>query len=328
MVTMEDALKELNKSLKMNMKKGDDPFLKRERISTGELLLDDILGGGICRRGILELVGPESSGKTFLTQKIISAAQQQGLTAALMDVEYGYDPEWYKKSGVDISQLYVLQPESAEQTLEAVIALCKAKIDIVVVDSIAALLPEQEDENEMGKQQRGLQARTINKFFRKVPPHNEKTAIILINQLRKDLSANNYNGYIPDTYPGGEGQKYFAGIMCSVRKGELLFADGDSKKTSLPIGFTIKIKNLKNKTAQPFKVCDIPFYYSGESDVEFNLFQIGLTYGLISQSGPYYSYKEYKAQGKEKFMNIFKEDSVILQQLLADIQKEINNDVS
>ena len=223
---LNEVLDFVKKETKLNLTLGNDERHKMERISTGMPMLDAILGGGVIRRGALVIHGVESSGKTFIAQKIVASAQEDGLLCAMIDVEYSYDPIWAEKIGIDIESFIVHQPSSAEEALDIVITLCKAGVDIIIVDSLAALLPEAEAEGEMGNQQMGLQARLINKFFRKIPPINEKAAVILINQHRVDLNGRSYIGYTPYTLPGGKGQDYFARIQVETKRGDFLYKKG------------------------------------------------------------------------------------------------------
>lgn len=322
-----EILKEINKDLKTNMTFGDDPNKILQRISTGEPGIDSITGGGIPRRGITILFGPPSSGKTYLCQRIMAAGQRNGSIAALVDAEYSFDPEWYEKSGVDVSTLIHVEPSSAEEALEWTISLCKKGVDIVVVDSTAALLPEEEDEKNMDDFQMGLHARLMNKFFRKVAPHNKRTAIILINQIRLGIGQGS-GKYVPEVLPGGKGQEFYAKIIMSIRKGDLMWNDGEGPKTvnALPIGFDIKVTANKNKTAQPLRQCIIPFYFSGETDSLMQLFQVGIYYGVIDQAGPYYSYKDEKEQGRAKFMTMLEEKPYVKTAMIEAINEAVKND--
>lgn len=320
---LELLVKEINKKHKINMGFGDEPEKRLRRISTGEPLLDGVLGGGIPRRGVTLIIGNESTGKTYLCQRIAASAQREGLTVALIDAEYSYDPDWFAKSGVDISKLLHLEPESAESALDTVIELCKAEVDIVIIDSVAALLPEVEDEKNMDEQQVGLQARLVNKFLRKVTRHNKCTAIIMVNQLRQGIGP-----YAGVTAPGGRGQHFWSKIRIELKRTDWIWAEGQTSKTkgAIPIGFYIGVKATKNKTSPPQLACDIPFYFSGDTDTLLQMVQIAQTYGIITQGGPYYTYKDQKWLGRPNLLEAFKSDEKLLEGLLTDIKEEVTND--
>lgn len=330
MVTKErlgEILKSINKKLDLNITLGDDPEKIIRRVSTGEPLLDDILGGGLPRGGVTMVQGRESVGKTYICQRAIAQVQRDGGTAAYIDVEYSYDPAWFEQSGVDISRLIVVAPDSAEQALDVTIELCKAGIDIVVVDSVAALLPEEEDEKSMEDYTMGLHARLLNKFFRKVSPHNKNTALVLINQLRSNIGV--YRG--ADIAPGGQGQRYFAKVRLEVKQGELIWSEDTKTKQlrkSLPIGFYIELFTSKNKTSQPLKACEVPFYFSGETDTLFQIVQIAQTYGIIDKNGAWFSFKGEKTMGREKLLDILRDNDELRNSLISDVEEAIKSNDS
>ena len=320
---LEELVKDINKELKISIGFGDEPEKRLKRISTGEPLLDGAIGGGIPRRGVTLIIGNESTGKTYLCQRIAASAQREGLTVALIDTEYSYDPDWFAKSGIDISKLLHLEPESAESALDTVIELCKREIDIVIIDSVAALLPEVEDEKGMGEQQMGLQARLVNKFLRKVTRHNKSTAIIMVNQLRQGIGP-----YAGVTAPGGRGQHFWSKIRIELKREDWIWEEGKSSKSkgAIPIGFYIGVKTSKNKTSTPQLTCEIPFYFSGDTDTLLQMVQVAQTYGIITQAGPYYTFKDKKFLGRPKLLDAFRDDEKLLEVLLLETQESIKND--
>ena len=205
----------INKSLKTNLTFGNADSLNIGRISTGMPAFDKILGGGLPRQSVTELFGRQSTGKTYIAQRAIATAQSNGLTCAFIDAEHSYEPEWAKLSGVDVDSLIVSRPDTGEKALDILLALCESHSDLVVLDSIAALLPTAEADGDMEQNSMALQARLLNKLFRKLPPSNQKTAVILIIQGRAGIG-----GYVTrDALPGGRGQEFFSRIMVRFRRG-------------------------------------------------------------------------------------------------------------
>ena len=320
-----DIMKEINDSLGTKFTFGDDPSKTLTRISTGEPLLDSITGGGVPRRGNTIIFGPPSTGKTFLCQKIIASCQSLGGTAALVDAEFSYDPEWFAKSGVLINELFHIEPNSGEQALDVVLALCKAKVDLVVVDSAAALVPEAEIVGDMDDMQIGLQARLLNKFFRKVGPVNVCTAIVIVNQTRAGIGQGR-GGFVPQILAAGKGQEYFAKIILEVKKGEEIYADGQSRqKKDIPLGFYMSVHAQKNKTFQPFLRCELPFYFSGDTDSILQMFQVALSYGILTQAGAYYRFGDVQVQGRPKFLDKMREDEDLLEAIILKTKEVIAN---
>ena len=298
-------MKSINKQLKTDLTFGSVDELKLDRIKTGMPSFDQMIGGGIPRQAVLELFGYQSTGKTYLCQRAIASAQQQGFTCAFIDAEYSYEPEWAEKAGVNINELVVSQPSTGEVALDILLALCEAEIDLVVVDSIAALLPTAERDKSMESDSIGLQARLMNKLFRKLPPTNKNTAVVLINQIRAGIG-----GYITrDALPGGKGQEFFSRIMVRVRRGESIKDEG----------FVIEARTEKNKTFTPHLTCSIPFYYDGHIDELNELFNVATSLEVIARSGPKYSFNEHSAVGREGYLEMMRESS----ELVKDIRKEV-----
>ena len=291
-------LTEINKGLKTKFTLADEESLITKRISTGLPNFDKILGGGVPRRSTTIFYGQESSGKTFLAMKAIASAQSEGLECGFVDAEFSFDPDWAEKVGINVKDLYMLQPETGEQALDGALALCKAGVDLVVVDSIAALLPTKEMEGSMEDNTIGQQARMMNQFFRKHGPVNEKTALIMINQVRAGIGGY----YTSDALPAGKGQQFFARIIVQCRRGKPI----QDKGKSFPLGFMMEIKARKNKTAPPLGEASLPFYYTGQIDMSTLLFQLGVDFGIIERTGAYYSFDGIRELGRENFIEALK----------------------
>ena len=291
-------LTEINKGLKTKFTLADEESLITKRISTGLPNFDKILGGGVPRRSTTIFYGQESSGKTFLAMKAIASAQSEGLECGFVDAEFSFDPDWAEKVGINVKDLYMLQPETGEQALDGALALCKAGVDLVVVDSIAALLPTKEMEGSMEDNTIGQQARMMNQFFRKHGPVNEKTALIMINQVRAGIGGY----YTSDALPAGKGQQFFARRIVQCRRGKPI----QDKGKSFPLGFMMEIKARKNKTAPPLGEASLPFYYTGQIDMSTLLFQLGVDFGIIERTGAYYSFDGIRELGRENFIEALK----------------------
>jgi recombination protein RecA len=278
------------------MKLGDDSKLNIEAISTGSLILDDKLGiGGVPRGRITEIYGPESSGKTTIALHVIAEAQKEGGIAAFVDAEHSLDPVYAKKLGVDIDNLVVSQPDTGEQALEITEALVRSgAIDVIVIDSVAALTPKAEIEGEMGDSHVGLQARLMSQALRKLTGVIKKsnTAAIFINQLREKVGVMFGN---PETTTGGRALKFYSSIRLDVRRVETL------KKGTEFYGNRTKVKVVKNKLAPPFKVAEFDIRYGEGIDIISDIIDLSVEKDLIVKAGSWY--KDHKgnslAQGKE-----------------------------
>jgi len=295
------VIEAINKALKTNLSIGAEEALRISRIETGMTPFDLAIGGGIPRQSVTEFYGYQSSGKTYIAQRIIAHAQQQGLLCGYVDAEWSYDPVWAKTIGINIDDLIVSRPDTGEKALDILLALCEAGCDLVVLDSIAALLPTAEAEGSMEDQQMGLHARMMNKIFRKLPMAMSSTtpgtAVIMINQIRAGLG-----GYVTrEALPGGKGQEFFSRIMVRTAKGESI---GDK-------GFYIKLTTPKNKTFKPLQECMIPFYYTGETNPMYELFTTALDLGFIERRGASYSFNDHKAMGREGFVSLMKADKTL-----------------
>ena len=299
------VLAAINKSLKTNLTFGNADDLQIGRIATGMPAFDKILGGGLPRQSVTELYGSQSTGKTYIAQRAIASAQSQGYMCAFIDAEHSYEPEWAKLSGINVDDLIISRPDTGEKALDILLALCESHVDVVVLDSVAALLPTAEAGDSMEQNSIGLQARLMNKLFRKLPPTNKNTAVILINQTRAGIG-----GYVTrEALPGGRGQEFFSRIMVKVRRSESIEDRG----------FYIEVLTTKNKTFTPNLSCTIPFYYSGEVDKLYELFSAALDSNIVMRFGPKYTFDGASAIGKEGFLGLMKDDV----KLMARIKKEV-----
>ncbi len=277
------------------MRLGSRKAISVDFISSGSLLLDAALGiGGYPRGRVIEIYGPESSGKTTLALHAIAEAQKNGGIAAFVDAEHALDPIYAKALGVNINDLWVSQPDTGEQALEIVESLVKSSaVDIVVVDSVAALTPRAEIEGEMGDSHMGLQARLMSQALRKLTGIVSKsnTSVIFINQLRMKIGVMFGN---PETTTGGKALKFYASIRIDIRKIETLTTGSDA------VGNRVKVKIVKNKLAPPFREVELDLVYGKGICREGSLIDAGVKYGLIQKTGSWYSYGETKiGQGRE-----------------------------
>ena len=311
-ISLEKRLTEINKGLQTKFTLADEESLDIQRISTGLPNLDAMLGGGLPRKSSTIIYGQESSGKTFIALKAIAHAQSEGLECGFVDAEFSYDPVWAEKVGIQKKKLYIIQPETGEQALDATLALCKAGIDLVIVDSIAALLPTKEMEGTMEDNTIGQQARLLNQFFRKHGPVNFKTALVMINQVRAGIGGY----YTSDALPAGKGQQFFSRIIVQCRRGKPI----QEKGNSFPLGFMMELKTKKNKTAPPLGECTLPFYYTGKIEMATLLFQLGVDFGHIERSGAYYNYDGIRELGRENFIKALKEENK-MDKLSKDLEK-------
>ncbi|WP_342275644.1 recombinase RecA [Spiroplasma endosymbiont of Cantharis lateralis] len=283
------------------MKLGDAANSAIEVIPTGSFLLDRAIGvGGYPKGRIIEIYGPESSGKTTLSLHAICEAQKNNGRAAFIDAEHALDPKYAQNIGIDIKNLVVAQPDSGEQALDILEMLIKSNtIDIVVVDSVAALVPKAELDGEMSDQQIGLQARLMSKALRKINGIVSKTntTVIFINQLREKV------GVIfgsPEITPGGRALRFYSSIRLEVRKGETISTNGEATANK------VKIKVVKNKVAPPFKTCQITIAYNKGVEKDLEIIEMATIYNILNKAGVWYSYGDEKiGQGKESVREWF-----------------------
>lgn len=302
------------------MRLGDTPKANIEVIPTGCLELDIALGiGGIPRGRIIEIFGPESSGKTTLALHMIAEAQKLGGTSAFIDAEHALDPTYAQKLGVDINNLLVSQPDTGEQALEIVDALVHSSaVDLVVVDSVAALVPKAEIDGDMGDAHVGLQARLMSQALRKLAGIVSKTraTVIFINQLREKVGVSFGN---PETTPGGRALKFYATIRLDVRKLDPI------KQDSNIVGSRTRIKVVKNKVAPPFKQAEVDIMYGEGISKEGSLLDIGTNIEIIEKSGAWYSYGDIKlGQGRENAKQYLKEHKELADEIEQKIRENFN----
>ena len=272
------------------MKLGDAPRVDVQVVPTGSLGLDAALGvGGLPRGRIVEIYGPESSGKTTLTLHVIAEAQKQGGVCAFIDAEHSMDPEYAKKLGVNINELLISQPDNGEQALEITEALVRSgQIDVLIIDSVAALTPRDEIEGDMGAQHVGKQARLMSQALRKLTAiaHKSKTVIVFINQIRMQIGVMFGN---PETTPGGKALKFYSSVRLDIRK------IAQIKKGEDVVGARTKVKVVKNKVAAPFKTTEFDIMYNEGISREGEMLALGEKFGLIGKSsGSIYVYGEHK----------------------------------
>ena len=299
------------------MKLGEVPKVDVDVISTGSLSLDLALGvGGMPRGRIIEIYGPESSGKTTLALHVVSEAQKRGGLAAFVDAEHALDPEYAKKIGVRVNDLLISQPDNGEQALEIVESLVRSNAcDIIVVDSVAALTPRAEIEGEMGDQHMGLQARLMSQALRKLNAIAAKsnTAVIFINQLRMKIGVFFGN---PETQPGGMALKFYSSVRLDVRR------NAQIKKGDDVVGNRVTVKVVKNKVAAPFKIAEFDIMYNEGISREGDIINCGLKYNVLSKSGTWINYQNQKlGQGVEASRQYLKENQDLVKKLTQEIKK-------
>ena len=290
-----------------------------EVIPSGCLTLDLALGiGGFPRGRIIEIYGPESSGKTTVALHAVAEAQKMGGVAAFIDAEHALDPVYAKKLGVNLDDLYVSQPDTGEQALDITDALVRSSaVDIIVVDSVAALTPKAEIEGDMGDSHVGLQARLMSQALRKLTAivNKSKTCVIFINQLREKVGVMFGN---PETTPGGKALKFYASMRLDVRKADVL-KDADGA-----MGNRTKVKIVKNKLAPPFRQAEFDIVFGEGISQEGCVIDMGVQYDIIAKSGSFFSYNGNKlAQGKENLRKFLKENPEIRDEIAEKIRKAV-----
>ncbi|MCD4704897.1 recombinase RecA [bacterium] len=299
------------------MKMGSIPALNVESIGTGCLSLDIALGiGGVPKGRVIELFGPESSGKTTLAQHIVAEAQKQGGVAAFIDVEHALDPAYARKIGVNIDDLILSQPDAGEQALEILETLIRSNaLDVIIVDSVAALVPQAEIDGEMGDQQMGLQARLMSKALRKITPlvSKSKTCVIFINQVRMKIGVFFGN---PEVTPGGKALKFYSSVRIEVRRSAVI------KKKEDIVGNRVNCKIVKNKVAPPFTKCQFDIMYNEGISLAGDVLDLGAKYDVIKKVGNTISFGEEKlGVGRENARLYLRENKKLLQVIKKEILK-------
>ena len=314
---LEAALSQIEKQFGKGsvMKLGEFTAMNVEAIPTGALSLDVALGiGGIPRGRIIEVYGPESSGKTTLTLHMIAEAQKMGGEAAFIDAEHALDPVYAKHLGVDIDNLIVSQPDTGEQALEIAEALVRSgALDIIVVDSVAALVPKAEIDGDMGDSHIGLQARLMSQALRKLAGaiNKSKTVIVFINQLREKVGIMFGN---PETTTGGRALKYYASVRLDIRKIENIKQDGEI------VGNRARVKVVKNKMAPPFREAEFDIVYGKGISKSGNILDIAVSLDIVEKSGSWFSYNGNRiGQGRENVKKYLEENPEILNEIETNL---------
>ena len=297
------------------MKLGEFKAMEIEAISTSALSVDIALGiGGVQRGRIIEVFGPESSGKTTLALHIVAEAQKMGGEAAFIDAEHALDPVYAKKLGVDIDNLIVSQPDTGEQALEITESLVRSgALDVIVVDSVAALVPKAEIDGDMGDSHMGLQARLMSQALRKLAGaiNKSKTVLIFINQLREKIGVMFGN---PETTTGGRALKFYASVRMDIRRIENIKQDGEVK------GNRVRVKVIKNKVAPPFREAEFDIVYGQGISKEGNILDMAVNLDIVEKAGSWFSYNgERIGQGRENVKKYLKENP----EMLEDIEEKV-----
>lgn len=294
-----------------------------EVISTGSLTLDIALGvGGLPRGRIIEIYGPESSGKTTLTLQVIAACQRLGGTAAFVDAEHALDPAYAKRLGVNVDELLVSQPDTGEQALEITDMLVRSSaVDIVVVDSVAALTPKAEIEGEMGDSHMGLQARLMSQALRKLTANIKRsnTLVIFINQIRMKIGVMFGN---PETTTGGNALKFYASVRLDIRR------IGSVKNGEEVVGSETRVKVVKNKVAPPFKQAEFDILYNEGISREGEIIELGVLHNIVDKAGAWFSYNGQRiGQGKDNVRTFLKEHPEIAQEIETKLREKLLSNV-
>ncbi|MDD3655557.1 MAG: recombinase RecA [Atribacterota bacterium] len=303
------------------MKFSDRPKVAGSNIiSTGSLALDIALGiGGVPRGRIVEIYGPESSGKTTLALNMIAEAQRHKGIAAFIDAEHALDPVYAKNIGINIDELIISQPDTGEQALEITESLVRSNaVDIIVIDSVAALVPKAEIEGDMGDASMGLQARLMSQALRKLTAiiNKSRTTTVFVNQIREKIGIIFGN---PETTPGGRALKFYASIRLDIRK------KASIKKNESNIGITVKVKVVKNKMAPPFQEADFDIIFGKGISKDGDIFNLGYQYGIIQKSGTWFSYNDMQlGQGKENTKSFLSENPELVREIEKKILKAAN----
>lgn len=301
------------------MKLGEARRVDVDVIPTGSFTLDSALGvGGLPRGRIIEVFGPESSGKTTLALHVIREAQKKGGLAAFIDAEHALDPEYAKKIGVKINDLLISQPDTGEQALDIVESLVRSNaVDVIVVDSVAALVPKAEIEGDMGDQHIGLQARLMSHALRKLTAivSKSKTVIIFINQIRMQIGMMWGN---PETTPGGKALKFYSSVRIDIRRAAQL------KKGEEIIGNRTKVKIVKNKVAPPFRIAEFDIFYGEGISYEAEVINAAINLGIIKKSGASMSYESFKlGMGFENAKAFLKENPKVRDEIMKKIKEKM-----
>ncbi len=322
-VALQAALSQIEKNFGKGavMRMGDHDRPKIETVSSGSISIDLALGGGWPRGRVVEIYGPESSGKTTLCLHAAAEFQKTGGTVAFVDAEHALDPSYAEKVGVNVDDLLLSQPDSGEQALEIVEALVRSgAVDLIVVDSVAALTPRAEIEGAMGDSQMGLHARLMSQALRKLTGVTSKThtTIIFINQIRMKIGVMFGN---PETTTGGNALKFYSSLRVEVRKGgKIESGTGDDKEAN---GNSMRIKVVKNKVAPPFKTAEVDIMFNEGISRNADLLEMAVKYEIIQKAGAFYSFGETKlGQGKQKAIDFLKENPKMIKEIDSLLRKK------
>lgn len=291
---------QVNKAMKYTvMRAGNDPDLALQLVPTGIVPLDEVLGGGIPRGRYCLVIGNSSTGKTLFCQRVIRSAQEAGLMAAYVDTERAFNPEWFAASGVDLLKLPVASPVTGEDAFDILHKLVEMGVDLVVVDSLAAMVPAAEAEEAMSHATVGLQARLISQGLRKLFAANKDSAILMTNQVRPDISGARWGS--PETVPGGKAQEYWAWLTFKTRRRGWIM-DRQEAKDQKRIGFNMVFEITKSKQCAPYQNVEVPFLFTGKLDVLQTVVDLAIERGVIEQKGSFYTYGGEKFQGRQKLI--------------------------
>ncbi len=305
------------------MKLGESHKVDVELVSSGALSLDLALGGGYPKGRIIEIYGPESSGKTTLTLHAIAEIQKQGGTAAFIDAEHALDPAYAKRLGVDTANLLVSQPDNGEQALEIAETLVRSNaVDLIVVDSVAALVPQAEIEGDMGDSHMGLQARLMSQALRKLTGIINKShaTVIFINQIRMKIGVMFGN---PETTTGGNALKFYASVRCDIRR------IGQIKVGEEIVGNRTKVKIVKNKIAPPFRTAEFDIMYNEGISRTGDVLDLAVIHGIVGKAGAWFDYKDAKiGQGREATKSYLKENPKVLDEIEKAVRKKVVDEIA
>jgi recombination protein RecA len=322
---LELALKQVDKTFGKGtlIRLGDKEVEDIESISTGSLALDMALGiGGVPKGRVIEIFGPESSGKTTLTLQVIAEAQKQGSVCAFIDAEHALDVKYAKNLGVDVDNLLVSQPDFGEQALEIVDTVARSgAVDLIIVDSVAALTPKVEIDGDMDDVQVGLQARLMSKALRKLTGtmNKMKVTVVFINQIRMKIGMTGYGS--PETTTGGNALKFYSSVRIDIRR------TGNLKQGEAIIGSRTKAKVVKNKVAPPFAVAEFDIMYGEGISKESELIDYGVQFDIIDKSGSWFSYGDKKlGQGKENVRQMLKDDKELALEIETKVKEALGFD--
>ncbi|MBD3366131.1 recombinase RecA [candidate division WWE3 bacterium] len=323
-VALKSALSQIEKEFGTGaiMKLGDRAKQQVEVIPTGSIALDIALGvGGVPRGRIVEVYGPESSGKTTLIQHIIAEAQKAGGTAALIDAENAFDPIYAQKTGVDVENLLVSQPDTGEQALEIAETLIRSNaLDIIAIDSVAALVPRAEIEGDIGDSTIALQARLMSKALRRITSavNRSNTTVIFTNQLRMKIGVMFGN---PETTPGGRALRFYSSVRMDIRRIQSLKEDGEFE------GNRVRVKVVKNKVAPPFRTAEFDILFNEGISKEGNILDVGAEFDIIERAGSWYSYGEEKlGQGRANSIDTLKQNKKLCDEIEKKIKKKVREE--